>query len=203
MTLALPRIDTKPLAKTLLKTFGGLAGVFDALPKDLQAVKGVGPKVSSVLSVVKEVCTAYLKDHLMKSEVLNTPQAVVDYARMVLVGKRHEVVMVIFVDSRNHPIKIQPLFEGTVNESAVYPRRIVEEALSASAVGLILVHNHPSGGVSPSPQDMDLTKRVHEAAKTLEVKLLDHVIVGREGHFSFYEAGYLPREPRKNGSQRV
>lgn len=191
LTYALPRRDTKPLAKELLARFGSLAGVLDARPEELRRTAGVGSRSAELLSLFRPVCAAYLREGLRKKDVLSSPQRAADYCRMRLAGEPHERVHALFLDSRNRVVAEKSLFEGTVDQSAVYPRRLIEEALAAKAVGFILVHNHPSGQVSPSKEDALLTRRVREAARSVDLRFLDHLIVGREGHFSFREAGEL------------
>lgn len=191
LTFALRRIDTKPLAKELLRSFGSMSGVFDASKEDLQRIIGIGPRAAQLVALVKEVAACYLRDRLVRADVLQTPDAVTDYCRLLLAGRKNESMHVLFMNERNAVLGDMTLFEGTTDEVAGYPRRIAEEALSRGASGIILVHNHPSGRVQPSAEDKALTDRVLGALQTVEVRLLDHLVVGREGYYSFREAGYF------------
>jgi len=197
LTYAIPRCDTKPIAKALIAEFAGLAGVLDASVQELESVKGVGRQASILLSLVKQVCSEYLRHRLVGLNVIRNPEAVVEYCRMSLAGLKHEVVHLLLVDSRNRVISDKTLFEGSIDQSQVYPRRIVEEALTHHASGFILVHNHPSGAVNPSADDKALSRRVLDAAKAVDLRFLDHLVVGREGegYFSFREHGLLGEAP--------
>lgn len=201
LTFALPRIDTKSLAKELLRSFGSLSGVFDASEDELRRIRGVGPRAAQLVALIKEVAASYLRDRMVRSDVLRTPDAVASYCRLLLGGRKNESVHVLFVNGRNAVLGDATLFEGTTGETTAYPRRIAEEALSRGASGIILVHNHPSGYVQPSAEDNALTDRVLEALRTVDVRLLDHLIVGREGYHSFRAAGYfraMQGSPRAN-----
>ena len=191
LTYAIPRIDVKPIAKDLLEHFGSLSGVLDATQQEIEEVAGVGPSSSTLIGLVKETCGAYLAEKMKDREVLSSPQAVLDFARLTLAGSPHESFIVIFVNTKNRVLHHQVVHEGTVNRAVVYPRRIVEEALAHHASGLILVHNHPSGHADPSTEDRTLTRALVEATRALDIRILDHIIVGKNGHFSFSEAGLL------------
>lgn len=200
LTYALPRIDVKPLAKELIRRFGGISPVLDAERKELQEVAGIGPISSTLIRLVKEVCAAYLAEKAQRRTVLSSPQAVLDFARMKLAGLPHEVFMVIFLNAKNKILHHAVIHEGTVDRAVIYPRRIIEEALAHHAAGLIFVHNHPSGDIEPSPEDKQLTAALVDAAGAIDLRVLDHIIVGREGHFSFLEKGLLPTaEERAKG----
>jgi DNA repair protein RadC len=191
LTYAIPRIDVKPIAKRLLERFGSLSSVLDATLREIEEVTGVGPSSSTLIGLVKETCGAYLAEKMREKEVLSSPQAVLDFARLTLAGLAHESFMVIFLDTKNQVLHHEVVHEGTVNRAVVYPRRIVEEALARHASGLILVHNHPSGRSDPSSEDRSLTRALVEATRALDIRILDHIIVGKDGHFSFTEAQLL------------
>ncbi len=192
LTYAIPRKDVKPYAKALIKRFGSLAGVLDASQKDLEEVAKIGPISSTLIRLVKEICAAYLAEKIKGREVLSSPQAVLDFARMKLTGLPHEAFMVIFLDSKNRVLDHKIMQEGTVDRAVIYPRRIVEEALARRAAGIIFVHNHPSGDAQPSPEDKNLTRSLVEAARTIDLRVLDHLIVGKEGYCSFVESRLMP-----------
>ncbi len=187
LTFAIMRRDTKPAAKALIERFGSLAEVFDASRKDLESVAGIGPRASFLISLLKKSCASYLGAALRKRNIMKSPENVAEYCRVALAGLKHEAMHVLFTDSRNAVVSEDTLFEGTVDQAAVYPRRIIEECLSRHAAGFVLVHNHPSGDVTPSLEDKALTERVMEAARTVDLRFLDHLIVGRSGFHSFRE----------------
>ncbi|MGB9628048.1 MAG: RadC family protein [Thermodesulfobacteriota bacterium] len=187
LTYGIPRRDVKPIAKKLIKQFGSLSGVLDATPKELEEVSGVGPISATLIKMVKEICSAYLEERMKDRDVLSSPQAVVNFVRMKLSGLPYEVFMVIYLNTKNEVLHYEIIQEGTVDRAVVFPRRIIEKAISHHASGLILVHNHPSGHHQPSEEDKNLTKNILGAAQTLDLRVLDHIVVGKDGHFSFME----------------
>ncbi|MFY9554129.1 MAG: DNA repair protein RadC [Blastocatellia bacterium] len=187
LTYAIPRVNVKPAAKALMKRFGTLNGVLDAGQPELEKVAGVGATSAILIRLIKELFAAYLEERMEGKDVLSSPGAVVDFARMKLAGLPHEAFMVIYLNVKNRVIEHEVLHEGTVDRAVVYPRRIIEGALTHKAAGLILSHNHPSGDPEPSQEDKRLTRSVIEAARTIEIRVLDHIIVGKNGYFSFQE----------------
>lgn len=187
LTYALPRKDVKPIAKALLDRFDGLAGILDATQRELEEIKGLGPNSATLIRLVKEFCVTYLAERMKRKDLLSSPQAVVDFARAKLAGLPHEAFMVIYLNTKNEVIEHEVIHEGTVDRAVVYPRKIIESALAHHAVGLILVHNHPSGYPEPSPEDQRLTHAIAEAARTVDIRVLDHIIVGKSNYFSFRE----------------
>lgn len=193
LTYALPRKDVKPLAKELLRVFGSLAAVFDASLPDLEKIKQVGPISATLLCLIKEICILYLAEKIKNKDVLSSPHAVLNFARVKLAGRPREAFLVIFLNNKNRVIAYKIIQEGTVDRAIIYPRRLIEEALAYQATGVILVHNHPSGEPEPSLEDKQLTRSLIEAARTIDLRILDHIIVGREGYCSFLEKGFLTR----------
>jgi len=187
LTFAIPRVDVKPAAKALMKRFGTLNAVLDATQSELQSVSGMGPTSAVLIRLVKELFSAYLAERMEGKDVLSSPSAVVDFARVKLAGLPHEAFMVIYLNVKNRVIDHEVLQEGTVDRAIVYPREIIKAALTHKATGLLLSHNHPSGDPEPSQEDKHLTRSVIEAARTVEIKVLDHIIVGKNGYFSFQE----------------
>ena len=192
LTYSIPRRDVKPVAKKLIDKFGSLPGVLDAGQKELEGVKGLGAMSASLIRLVKELYGTYLSENIMERDVLSSPEAVLNFVRVKMSGLTNEAFMVIYMNVKNEVIEHTLLQEGTVDKVAVYPRRIIESALSHHASALILIHNHPSGNTTPSAEDRVLTQEIAEAASTLDIKVLDHLIVGKEGYFSFMENGLLP-----------
>jgi DNA repair protein RadC len=187
LTYAIPRLDVKPRAKALMKRFESLNGVLDASQEELQVIKGLGPSSAILIRLIKELFAAYLAERMEGKDVLSSPGAVQEFVRVKLAGLPHEAFMVIYLNVKNRVIDHEILQEGTVDRAIVYPREIIKAALTHKAAGLILSHNHPSGEPDPSQEDRHLTRSVIEAARTVEIKVLDHLIVGKNGYFSFQE----------------
>lgn len=192
LTFAVPRRDVKPLARQLLERFRGLGGVLHAGLEELEAVEGMGPVSATIVRLVHELCVACLEEKMMGSDFLSSPQAVRKYARVILGGMSNEAFMVICLNVRNQVMHTEILQEGTVDRAMVFPRRIIETALFRHAAGIILVHNHPSGQPEPSDEDRRLTATVVAAARTVGLRVLDHLVVGRDSYFSFAEADLMP-----------
>ncbi|MGB9700294.1 MAG: RadC family protein [Thermodesulfobacteriota bacterium] len=191
LTYALPRKDVKPLAKELIRVFGSFAAVFDASLGELEKIKQVGPISATLLCLIKEIGSMYLAEKMKNKDILSSPQAVLNFARVKLAGLPREAFLVIFLNNKNRVIASKIIQEGTIDRAIIYPRRLIEEALACHATGVILVHNHPSGEPEPSLEDKQLTRSLLEAARTIDLRILDHIIVGREGYCSFLEKGLL------------
>jgi len=193
LTFAIPRRDVKPLAKALLAQFKSLAGILDASHAELCEVKGIGDNGAVLLTLLKQLCGAYLAEKMREGDALTSPRAVRDFARMCLAGLPEEAFMVIYLNVKNRVIEYEIVNRGTVDQAAVYPRNIIKNTLHHNATGLILVHNHPSGVCEPSSDDVRLTDAIRQATQTINVRILDHIIVGKGGYFSFVEHGLLPQ----------
>jgi DNA repair protein RadC len=191
LTYAIPRRDVKPLAKSLIKRFGSLSDVLDASSRELAAVKGMGPRSALLIPLIKALCAEYMAEKLKHRDLLASPRAVVDFARMKLAALHHEDFMVVFLNVKNEIITYETVHEGTVDRAVVYPRRIIESALAHHAVGLVLIHNHPSGHPEPSAEDRAITNAIAAACRPVDIRVLDHVVIGKNGYFSFAEEGLL------------
>ena len=191
LSYAIPRKDVKPQAKELLRRFGSLAGVLDAPLEEVQEVKGIGPRAAALLRLAKEMGEVYLGERMRGVDVLSSPSRVVDFCLFRLKGEGEEKFMVIYLNVKNEVMDYEVVQEGTVDRSVVYPRRVAEKALRRRAASVIVVHNHPSGHPDPSPEDRGITRELVEALRPLEIRLLDHIIVGKRGYFSFRERGIL------------
>lgn len=187
MTLfrAIPRGDTKPLAKELLKVFGSFAEVIAAPIERLKQVSGVGDAVVAELKVVEAAAHRLARSRVIKREILASWTAVIDYCRTAMAHAPREQFRIIFLDKKNQLIADEVQGEGTVDHTPVYPREVIKRALELSASAIILVHNHPSGDPTPSSADIEMTRRIAEIGGQLGVTLHDHIIVGRNGHTSF------------------
>ncbi len=191
LSYAIPRRDVKPVAKALLKRFASLQDLLDADPLEVSQVPGVGQSSAVLVRLVKELHCRSLAHQMKGQDALSSPQAVLAFARNRLSGQGSECFMAIFLNAKNRVLDYQVIHEGTIDHAIVYPRRIIESALAARAAGLILVHNHPSGDPTPSGEDIRLTRSIQEAARPLDIRVLDHIIVGRQGYCSFAERNLL------------
>ncbi len=193
LTLAIPRSDVKRPAKALLERFGGLRGVLDAPLVELRSVAGIGEVAATGLHLVREAATLYLQEGSEGTEVLKDAAALSDFWRMRIGALKHEVFAVAYLDSGCRLLRngVETLQEGTVDRAAVYPRRVVEAALKRQAAALVLAHNHPNGHVQPSAHDKVLTRAIVLAAETINLRVVDHLIVSPEETFSFRQAGLL------------
>jgi DNA repair protein RadC len=191
LSYAVPRRDTKPIAKELTRRFSSLSGVLDAAQDDLRSVPGVAEHSALLLKLFKDVSGAYLRQDLRGKDLISSPGAALDYLRTLLKGSPDEEFHALFLDAANRPVAAERLHTGIVNRSVVYPRKIVERALSHRAVGVIIAHNHPSGVLKPSDDDIKATAAVKKALATVEISLLDHIIIGGNGYFSWLEHGLL------------
>ncbi len=185
------RKDTKPMAKDLLEAFGSLRGVLDAKSDEIKEIKGIGDGVGNFLALLREIMNRYAESPLRLRESLCSPQEVAAVARRRLGRLGHEEVWAAYVDNRNRLISWERASKGTINASAIYPREIMERALRLKAAGVIIVHNHPSGNSSASGADLEITRRLQHAAGTLNIRLLDHVIVTDSDCRSLLEEGLL------------
>lgn len=188
---AIPRRDVKPLAKDLLDTFGGFAEVVSADYERLRDVKGVSDAVATELKIVQAASLKLAQEKVIDKPLLNSWSLLLDYCRAAMAYEKTEVFRILFLDKKNVLIKDEVQQRGTVDHTPVYPREVVKRALELGASAIILVHNHPSGDVTPSRADIDMTKQIAEAAKALKIKVHDHLIIGRGQHASFKALGLL------------
>jgi len=193
MTLfaALPRRDTKPLAKALLARFGSFADVIAAPRARLLEVKGVGMSVANHLKIVEAAAHRLAKTKVIGRPALSSWAALLDYCTAAMARAQTEEFRVLFLDRKNVLIADEVQNRGTVDHTPVYPREIVKRALELGASSLILVHNHPSGDPTPSKADIAMTREITSAAKALSIAVHDHLVIGRGGHASFKSLGLL------------
>jgi DNA repair protein RadC len=188
---AIPRRDVKPLAKQLIARFGDLAGVLTASPADLTAENGIGEVAASILKAVQAAALHLQKAGLSEKPLISSWDQLSAYLRSAMGREKVEQFRVLFLDTRNRLILDEVQQRGTVNHTPVYPREVVRRALDVGATALILAHNHPSGDVTPSRADIEMTEKIVTAAKALEIVVHDHVIVGAADTFSFRERGLM------------
>ncbi|HWF64074.1 MAG TPA: DNA repair protein RadC [Rhizomicrobium sp.] len=188
---ALPRRDTKPLAKALLARFGSFAEVIAAPRARLLEVKGVGEGVVHHLKIVEAAAQRLAKTRVINRPALSSWTALLDYCTAAMARNTHEEFRVLFLDRKNVLVADEVQNKGTVDHTPVYPREIIKRALELSASAIILVHNHPSGDPTPSKADIAMTREVASAAKALGIAVHDHLVIGRGGHASFKSLGLL------------
>lgn len=179
------------LAERLLQEFDGLAGLMHARPADLERSRGVGPAKRAELAAVLEIARRTLAQQLKAAPVFDSPQKVKDFVALRLGGLPHEVFAVLFLDSQHRLIDMQELFHGTLAQTSVYPREVLRRALALNAGAVILAHNHPSGVAEPSRADEVLTQSLIAALRMIEVRVLDHLVVGTGCVVSFAERGLM------------
>jgi len=185
------RGDTKPLAKRLIKEFGSLGAVLSASPEDLQRLSGVGATSAAVIKTAFEAGRRLVREEVRVRPVLSSWKKVVEYCRAEIGHEPVEHFFLLFLDRKNCLIADERHQRGTVDHTPVYPREVVKRALTLSASSLILVHNHPSGDSTPSLADVKMTEEIVKAAGHLNISILDHIVIGRNGHFSFRSNGLL------------
>jgi len=190
LTYAIPRVDVKPIAKQLLKVFGTLAGVFDAPVAELKQIEGIGEKGAVFLTLVRQVEVRYLASDLPGKTVFDAPEKVKAHLRLLVQGRGMECFGAVFTDQQHRHVATQVMFEGTVDRTAVYPRNLMKRALELDAKGLILFHNHPGGTTRASREDIELTRRMAEACKPLDIRVLDHFLIAGKEVLSFKEMGW-------------
>ena len=188
---AIPRKDVKPLAKSLLGRFGGLAGVFNADAAALAQHPGMGETSAAALKIVALAARRLARTGVQDQPVLASWQALIDYLTIDMAHLKHERVRVLYLDTKNRLISDEVLSEGSLDEAAIHPREVVKKALDLGSAAMIMVHNHPSGSPEPSRADIALTNRIAEAGRLLGIALHDHVIIGKEGHASFRAKGLV------------
>ncbi len=188
---ALPRGDTKPLAKALLKKFGDLNHVLAAPPARLKDVKGVGERVVFELKLIEAVGHRMARARVLKKPLLSSWEALLDYCQTAMAHRDVEQFRILFLDRKNVLIADEAQQTGTVDHVPVYPREVVKRALELNASALILVHNHPSGDPTPSMADIEMTNAIRDAADILGITIHDHLVIGKAREVSFRAEGLL------------
>ena len=191
LALAIPRRDTKPLAKKLLREFGGFGGLLAADPATIARVGEISEGAVAALKIAKAAAVRLLEENIKERPVLGSWQALLDYLRADMAHEPIERVRVLFLNAKNVLIANEAMWEGSVDESAVYIREIMRRALDLHATAIIVVHNHPSGDPAPSRQDIALTRDLAEAGRHLKITLHDHLIIGASGESSLRSMGLI------------
>ena len=191
LALAIPRRDTKPLAKQLLAEFGGIGGLLTADAEALKRVSGMGETSVAAIKIAQASALRLVKSQVANQPVLASWQALLDYLRADMAHMTVERVRVLHLNSRNMLIRDENMGDDSVDQAAIYVREVIRRAIDLGSASLILVHNHPSGDPAPSQQDILITRNVIEAGKKLGIAVHDHIIIGRQGHSSMRAMGLI------------
>ncbi len=189
--LALPRRDTKPIARALIGRFGSFANAIAAPRTELLGIEGMGEAGVSALKVVHAAALRLARAEVLDQPVLNNWDRLMAYLNAALAREKVEQFRILFLDNRNRLLADEAQARGTVNHTPVYPREVVKRALELHATAIILVHNHPSGDPTPSRDDIEMTREIRTASQTLGVVVHDHIIVGNGRWLSFRKEGLL------------
>lgn len=179
------------LSRQLLTHYGSLSGIFSADQTKFCAHPGLGPVKFAALQAVRELAQRQLFEQLEQQEVLNSSTATRNYLRMRFQGLQHEVFACLYLSNQHHVVKYEELFTGTIDGAAVYPREVVKRCLHHNAAAVIFAHNHPSGVAEPSQADISITRKLTEALATIDVRVLDHVVIGAGESASLAERNLL------------
>lgn len=185
--------DTNPVAHALIDRFGSLAAVFDAPVEELMNVKGVGENTAILIKMIPQVARRYMMDKSRFDNILNSTETAGKYLMPRFFGERDEVVYMVCLDAKHKVLSCKLMFRGSVNSANVSIRKIVETALTYNAAGVIISHNHISGIAIPSPEDEYTTRNIEAALKSVDIKLLDHIIVADDDYVSMADNGFFTR----------
>lgn len=189
--LALPRRDTKPIARALIAQFGSYAQAIAAPLPELLRVEGLGEAGAAALKIVQAASLRLIRAEVLYRPVLSNWDRLIEYLTAVLAREKTEQVRVLYLDNRNRLLADEVESRGTINHTPIYPRELVKRALEFHATAIILVHNHPSGDPSPSQEDIAMTQEIKQAAHALSIVLHDHVIIGNGKWVSLKRLGLL------------
>lgn len=184
LTYAIPRKDTKQLAKVLIEQFGSFAAVLDQPKERLLEIEGIGPQTSVFLSAIRASLTRYLEQKVEKARTISKPEDVAEFLRVHLGANQRECLMILCLNDANRLVHHDTVIEGTINRAPFYPREVIKTALIHNATGLIMVHNHPSGDPTPSENDHRITGMMEDLAKEFNIRFHDHLIVTPRNAFS-------------------
>ncbi len=191
LALAIPRRDTKPLAKDLLDNFGGLSALLTADGESIKKIEGMGETSTAAIKIVQAAALRLISEPVRQKPVLTSWQALLDYLRADMAHLVYERVRVLHLNSKNHLIRDELVSQGSIDQAAIYTREVIKRALELGSAAIILVHNHPSGDSAPSRQDIKITKDICDAGRRLGIAVHDHIIIGKDGHTSFRSQGLI------------
>lgn len=191
LSIAIPRRDVKPLAKSLLDIFGSIAAILNAPKERLCDIKGLGDYSLFVFKILCDSAEILQKAQMGQKTILSNWDAVSNYARQKIGHLKHEEFHIWFLDESCGLIAEKCLSKGTINRTAIYPREVIKYALDYHASNIILLHNHPSGDTTPSGADVAVTTKIYDALRAIDIHLFDHIIVGKEKITSFRSLGLI------------
>lgn len=184
LTYAIPRKDTKGIAKKLIKRFGSFSAVFDQPPERLSEVEGMGPQAATFLLAIKAIMARYFEEGVEQTTKIAKPEDVAQFVRLQLGAEPRECLMVMCLNDKKRLLYHVTIIEGTVDRAPFYPREILKAALLRDATGIIMVHNHPSGDPAPSENDLRITQKLEALSREFDIKLYDHLIVTPRNAYS-------------------
>jgi len=184
-------ISALDLARALVEHFGGLRGTLNATHSDLTKIRGIGSAKAAVLHAARECSSRYLRERLRPGVCIGSPADSREFLLASLRDRPHEVFCCLFLDNRHRVLAFDELFRGTIDAAAVYPREVVKQALARNAAAVILAHNHPSGIAEPSQSDQLITRRIRDALELVDIRLLDHFVIGDNSCVSLASRGML------------
>jgi len=190
LTLTIPRVDTKPLAKRLIDDFGGIGALLGASADSLRR-EGLTDAAIGALKIAEATALRMLETRIEGRPVLSSWDALADYLHATMAHRRTEEVRILFLNAKNMLLANEALWQGSVDEASVHVREVIARAIALGATALIIVHNHPSGDPTPSSQDIRLTRDLVEAGRHMKVTVHDHVIVGAQGRTSMRAMGLI------------
>ncbi len=193
LTLGRTRGNCKPQAKEAIKKFKTLRGVLAASPEELKEINGIGGASIFAIKLIQELAQKFLEGKILDMPFCKSSKEAFDYLKLSMRDLTKEVFKAMFLNAQNQITAVEDLFEGTLNASAVYPREIMEKAISHNAASIIFAHNHPSGNPEPSDNDKQITRDLVFASDTMQIKVLDHIIIGDNKYFSFADEGLLEK----------
>ncbi len=177
LTMIIPRRDTKPMAKQLLARFKTVSAVLAADSRELQEIDGIGERAATLLRFIRDTGSFCLQESFAGKSYVTSQEDVEEYLRFHYAHLREEYAVALFLDNRNRVIHTEILAEGTVDHCTIYPRKIFDKAFRLGGAGVLLAHNHPGGSITPSEADWNITTRLYQAGKLLDIQLVDHIIV--------------------------
>ncbi len=178
-------------ARVLLQQFGGFAGIDRASTAEMGTVKGIGPAKISQIKAAVEIGRRLGQKKWEAGKSLRSSEEVFRHFRERLASQKHEIFYVVLLNNKNRKIRDVKISEGSLTASLVHPREVYNPAIRESAAAVIFVHNHPSGDPAPSPEDIEITRRLKEVGEVMGIRVLDHVVIGQDRYFSFSDRGML------------
>lgn len=193
LTMAIPRRDVKPIAKELIRRFSNFAGVINASNEELLACEGIKETSLAMLKIIKEGAIRMQWQNLQSTDapIIKDWDSLLDYCHSTMAHKTIEEFRVILLNSKLRIIGEEIQQRGTVDQVSIHPREVIKTAMLKEASAIILVHNHPSGDTTPSRADVQITRQIDEAAKLVNITLIDHIIIGKNSVYSFKSKGVI------------